>query len=182
MVAKTAAGGAGAATKGARVSMYAFQETVSPVLDREALQINADVGQVAGVMGVSTKEAQEALTILSVLAEYDRQIAVLQEQIAALGRQPQCCGWLEERDNGSVLAVHAVRDNCPFSGHEARPGQNRGLRVYVRQDDREAMRQAQERYSQAQNLLREVEKLQRGRRSVADKLRQGRETAIAAVK
>jgi len=163
--------------------MYAFTEIVSPVLDREVLQLPAAaVDQVAGEMAVPAKEAEAALTILSVLAEYDRQIAALKEQIAALGRLPQCCGWFEQRDNGSVLVVHGIRGNCAFSGHEARPGQRRGQRVYVRQEDREAMRQAHERYRQTQSLRRDVEKLQRGRRSVADKLRQGRETAVMAVK
>lgn len=181
MVAIPAAGGAGAATKGA--SMYAFTNSVEPVLDRDVLELTGvDVGQMAGALAVPAKEAEAALTILNVLAEYDRQIAVLDAQIAALGRLPQCCGWMEERDNGGALAVHSIRDACPFPGHEPRLGQSRGLRAYVRQDDRDAMRQAQERYAKARSLRRDLEALQRGRRLVADKLRQGRDTAVMAVK
>ena len=160
-----------------------LNQSVQPVMGREVLQIAPDeVGKLVYDFQLPSKETQVALEILMVLAEYDRQIRALNAAIRALARKPLCCGTFEERKNGSILVVHGVRDACPFPGHEPEPGQRRGPRRYVRQEDREKMTGAQARYVELLCLRRELESIERGRRLIADKLRVGHETAVLAVK
>ena len=162
--------------------MY-LNQSVTPVMNREVLQIAPDeVGKLVCGLHLPGRETQAALEILMVLAEYDRQIADLKKAIHALEKHPLCCGSLESRDNGAMLVVHGVRDKCPFPGHGPQPGQRRGPRRYVRQEDRLMMIESQSRYVELQRLLRLLENMDDGRRLVADKLRVGHETAVSAVR
>lgn len=160
-----------------------YQKLNVTLASQGVLRIPADqVGKLVYDFQLPHKETEAALEILMVLAMYDRQIGELKHILDALEKRPLCCGVFEERDNGSVLVVHGVRDACPYPGHEAVAGQRRGPRRYVRREDRQMILDAQARYVEVQRLRRELHILDHGRLLVADKLRVGHETAVLAMK
>lgn len=130
---------------------------------------------------IASERVKAGMMVLIVLDEFEAKITELKERISDLKAMPMCGGSLEHRAGGAVLATHSTGCQCPYPGHGGQPKLGRGVRRYVRKGDLEQVIEAQARYSQHQQLERELFQLLHGHSVLLEQLIEVEKTAELAV-
>lgn len=112
-----------------------------------------DIG-LAGKRGDAGVKA--TVQVLRMISECEREISRLSALIAELEEGSMCGGTIENRGNGSSLAVHPTNCKCPFPGHAGATSYGKGVRRYIRQGYLGEVLLAQENYLKWQDLTNKL--------------------------